>query len=1029
MSFRRCLPVLTLSLLSFLAAVSLLTVSSDRPVAAPPKEKAEPKPAPAISECRWTANPIVLDGKDDEPAWKEAQAIKNFGQPWLKDKQAKLRGSTVAKLLWDREYLYFHADMGDVDLFADITKHDGDIWENDAFELFFKPAADKAGYYEFEVNAANAILDAFYPERRFDNIIEMFKKGEFRLETKVALRGTLNERNDVDRGWSVEGRIPWADFLRTGGRPEPGEQWLFSLCRCNYDKDQPIEVASISPHVERRMGPFFHQFEDYNLLKFIGPSDMPGMKHGLAKRVPLTTSTVVGSPEPPLPYRKKRLYPNFSPMYPILAKPIPGTDQLLVVSEDQPWGHSIVSRVKDDQAVKTADMVELFNTPDRGLVYDACFHPNFAENHYLYLGWCGDIRNGKRKSKSCRITRYTLQLEPTVTIDKKSAKTILEWESDGHNGLAMAFGLDGMMLVTSGDGSSDSDTDETGQTTDTYLSKLMRIDVDHPTDDKPYSIPSDNPYVNDKRFIPETYAYGFRNPWRMTVDAKTGHIWVGQNGQDLFEQAYLVTKGANYGWSVNEGSHPFYTQRKRGPHPITMPTIEHPHAEFRSLTGGIVLYGQQFPELDGTFLYGDYSTGRIWGMKHDGTKVISHRELASPRLQVTNFAQNHQGDLIICDHSPSGGLYTFERTPTQTQEVPFPRKLSESGLFDSVPDHKLKPGVVPYAVNAEFWSDGMHKERFIAIPGTGTISMTKSRGWNFPDKTVIVKSFALEQEEGNSATRKWIETRFMTKQEGEWYGYTYRWNEAGTDADLIPAGGRDEKFTVKTAQGDRAQVWHYPSRAECMACHSRAANYVLGLCSLQMNKEHNYGHCTENQLQALEHAGILRGFDWSGEASAQLNQRAKGLSGKELKEYIEINGQQKDQRQARSASLMTTHSSAIPRLVNPYDRKEDLTTRARSWLHANCSACHVPAGGGNAQMDLDFGMSVGGLNIVDVKPVHSTLGIPDAKLVARGAPERSVLLKRISTRGPNQMPQLSTNRVDDKGVALIREWIESLKQK
>jgi mono/diheme cytochrome c family protein len=114
--------------------------------------------------------------------------------------------------------------------------------------------------------------------------------------------------------------------------------------------------------------------------------------------------------------------------------------------------------------------------------------------------------------------------------------------------------------------------------------------------------------------------------------------------------------------------------------------------------------------------------------------------------------------------------------------------------------------------------------------------------------------------------------------------------------------------------------------------------------------------------------------------------------------------------------------------VNPYDAHEDLTKRAKSWLHANCSACHVPAGGGNAQMDLEFSKSLHGLNIVDVKPIHTSFGLPDARLIAPGDPDRSVLLKRIATRGPNQMPQLSTNRVDEQGVALMREWIQSLKK-
>jgi glucose/arabinose dehydrogenase len=1019
------MPTRTQFLLLAVLILGTLALALDR---AGPPVAAESKPPPA--ECRWADTPIVLDGSDDDPAWKHAQVIDNFGQPWLGDKAAALRGKTRAKLLWDRDYLYFFADMDDPDLFADVTEHDGPVWQNDAFELFFRPGPDKPGYFEFEVNAANTVLDAFFPKRDLDTNAKQFKVGEFRVETRVRLRGTLNKRADRDRGWSVEGRIPWADFLRAGGRPEPGEQWRFALCRCNYDKDQPVELTTNAPIKEKKLSAFFHQIEDYLPITFVGPEEKTAKAFGIAKREPVNSSTVVGSPDPPPPYRVKKLYPDYTPAYPILAKAVPGTDQLLVISENRPYSTTMLSRLKDDPAAKTADAVKLFDTPRKGTAYDFCFHPRFAENHYLYVGWNGELDGGKRKKKACRITRYTMNMGPPLTIDEKSATTIIEWESDGHNGAAVCFGTDGMLYVTSGDGTSDSDTDEMGQRTDTLLAKVLRLDVDNPTDGKAYSVPKDNPFVGDKRFAPETWAYGVRNPWRIACDEKSGRIWVGQNGQDLWEQAYLVRKGDNFGWSVTEGSHPFYANRKAGPTPIVKPTIEHSHAEFRSLTGGIVLYGKQFPELDGAYLYADYSTGRVWGMKHDGTKPLWHRELATPRLQITGFGQNTRGELIICDHSPAGGLYTLEPTPKDTKPSTFPRKLSESGLFASVKDHRMTPGVIPYSVAAPFWSDGMYKERWLALPGTETVGYTKTRGWNFPDKTVLVKSFAVEQEEGNPASRKWIETRFLTRQEGEWYGYTYRWNGAGTDAELLPASGADQALSIRTPAGVREQEWHYPSRAECMVCHSRAANYVLGLCTPQMNKAHDYGGCTDNQLRALEHAGVLTGFDWADRARDELTGRAtaKGLTGKEAEAYAKLHGPQSGQRGVPTTSLLPAGPETLPRMVDPTDPKEDLTARAKSWLHANCSQCHVEAGGGNARMELEFTTALDKMRIVDEKPVHATFDLRDPRLVAPGSPERSVLLKRAGARGPNQMPPLSTSRADEAGLALLREWVLSLKK-
>jgi uncharacterized repeat protein (TIGR03806 family) len=597
----------------------------------------------------------------------------------------------------------------------------------------------------------------------------------------------------------------------------------------------------------------------------------------------------------------------------------------------------------------------------------------------------------------------------------KSATTVIAWASDGHNGAAVCFGADGMMYVTSGDGTSDSDNNVTGQRPDLLLAKVLRIDVDHPAEGKQYAVPADNPFVNDNRFVPETWAYGLRNPWRISFDARTNQLWVGNNGQDLWEQAYLIRKGENYGWSVMEGSHTFYESRKPGPTPFAKPTVEHHHSESRSLTGGFVYHGHKFPDLQGAYIYGDYSTGRIWAVKHDGRAIVWHKEIAVSTLKITGFAPDPQGEIWICHHGPrgDGGLFTLEPNPEKASGN-FPRKLSESGLYDSVKDHLLKPGVVPYSVNSPFWSDGLYKERFIALPPGETIGFTRARGWNFPDKSVIVKSFAVEETEGEPTSRKWVETRFLTKQAGEWYGYSYFWNEEGTDATLVDARGLDREFTIKTPMGARKQVWHYPSRAECMVCHSRAANFVLGLCELQMNKEHRYrSGRSDNQLRVLEHLGMLK-VDWYAEVRGGIHDAA--------------NKPQAGQREPKASPLLHQNPNDFKHLVNPYDPSQDLTLRARSWLHTNCSTCHVEAGGGNAKIDLEFGTALDKMRLIDEKPIHSGFELPDARLIAPGSPERSVLLHRIGLRGAGQMPPLATNRVDEQGVALLREWVLSLKK-
>ena len=675
------------------------------------------------------------------------------------------------------------------------------------------------------------------------------------------------------------------------------------------------------------------------------------------------TSRVVGSPDP-TPYKARRVRPAFSPSYPVSARPIPGSDQLLVITEDAPYSGTHLVRVPDRAYATDTQAIKLMSHD--GVAYDLAFHPKFAENGYLYVGW-----NGKDKERGrhfTRVTRYRLDPTTPYTLDPKSASLVIEWPSAGHNGGALCFGPDGLLYVTSGDGTADSDADDAGQRTGTLLSKVLRIDVDRSENGKPYTVPADNPFVNNAAFRPETWAYGLRNPWRISADAATGQLWVGNNGQDLWEQAYLVRKGANYGWSVTEGGHPFFPHRKAGPTPIIPPTVEHPHSEARSLTGGFVYRGTALPELVGAYVYGDYATGRVWAVKHDGQRTIWHKELARTTLKITAFVADSRDELLILDHQPAGKGGLFELVPNTDRPAPFPAKLSESGLFASVADHAMAVGVLPYEVNAPFWSDGLFKQRWLALPPGGKIGWTKTGGWNFPDRTVVVKSFAV----GEGASRKWVETRFLTKQDGEWAGYSYVWDADGRDATLVGPEGLDRQFG--------AVAWRYPSRTECMVCHSRAANHVLGLCTPQMNRVAD----GENQLARFERLGLFE-------------------------------------------AKLPKPPGELPALADPYDPGQDLGHRARSWLHANCSNCHVEAGGGNARMELGFDTPDAKMRVLGEKPLHQSFDLPDARLVAPGHPERSVLLHRAAARGPGQMPPLATRRPDEAGVRLIREWIESLR--
>lgn len=754
-------------------------------------------------------------------------------------------------------------------------------------------------------------------------------------------------------------------------------------------------------------------------------------------RVPWTTSRVVGSPEPPLPYRTQPMYTQFQIEQPVYAAREPETNHLFVVKLQKGKEPGEIHRLVDAPDVSTSQRLL---SMDR-LIYGLCFHPRYAENRYIYTYANGPI---DAKPKFNRISRFTVPLDETQQIDPASELVILEWESNGHNGGEPAFGPDGMLYAATGDGTSDSDPLLTGQGVDDLLAVMLRIDVDHPDPDRNYSIPRDNPFLDHPGARGEIWAFGFRNPWRTTFDRKTGQLWVTQNGQDLWEQVYLVKRGENYGWSVQEGGHPFYLNRPVGPGPIVPPAADHHHTEARSLTGGVVYYGSRLPELNGAYIYGDYSTGRIWGIRHDNEKVTWHQELVDTPFAIVGFVETHGGELAVIDQHT--GFHRLEVAPPQPDRPPFPTKLSDTGLFTSTAEHELHPGVIPYSVNSPLWSDGAHKDRYFALPGWSQVEFTPTRPWVFPDGTVLVKTFSLERDASRPESLQRIETRLLLKEQGEWLGYSYAWNDDQTDAVLVEKNGRDQEFAIQdvtAAEGVRRQTWHFPSRTECMVCHSRAAGFVLGLQTPQMNRVHEYADGPAHQFDRLSQLGVLEvkpgehpglANQWKTlmtqlekpfltQPQATVSPIAKFAKTFGLADYW-----QKLKESPKTIAWIGKSPSEYTTFADPYDDAQPLEARVRSYLHVNCSVCHQDAGGGNSQFNLSHHLELSKTLIVDVDPLHDRLAIDNAKLIAPGAPERSLMLQRLQRRGRGQMPPLATSLVDPRGTALLAEWIRALPQ-
>lgn len=845
-------------------------------------------------------------------------------------------------------------------------------------------------------------------------------------------------------------RLAWVELLALGGRPNPGDRLLLHW--------QPASAQA-------------QQVE----LRFSPPIATPPNPSSLVPRG--IKSNVKGAPEAPPEYRMVPVATRLQPNWPVQAVAEPGTRNLWVIEEDGPYGRTQIVRLLWDAPSSSSQVPKqiLISSPqsESEVAYSIAFHPDYQSNGWVFVGSNG---GGEGEPKRSRVARYRVNREPPFEVDPASRRVIIEWPSDGHNGAAVVFGPDRMLYVTSGDGTADSDRNDMGQGTDHLLSKVLRINVDVEDVSSPYTIPPDNPFVDDARFRPETWAYGFRNPWRIAADPRHGRIWVGNNGQDLWEQVYLVERGANYGWSAFEGSHPFHSSRKLGPTPVSKPKFEHHHAEARSLTGGVVYLGRRFPELHGAYLYGDYATGRLWGaMLDDEGNVLWHRLLADGPQKLTAIELDPDGEIVICDHQPSGtpALYTLDRVDAAPFDpLAFPRRLSETGLFASVIDHRPVDGAIPYSVNAPLWSDGAAKSRFVVLPprsdnddAPAAIQVSGQASWSFPEGTVLVKSFGIEA--ADRSVERWIETRVMVLQQGEWAGYTYRWNAEGTDASLVETAGEDQDWPV--AHDNSKLAWHYPSRTECLVCHSRAAGFVLGLsmpqiegrfqpeaslaAMLSADADPVSVEPPDDRLRYFVSLGVLRTAverdreqllkRWptkvdSQESMEAVLDRLLGIAPPVTSGWNpELVSSDVALGQVPITRLPQSKDDALA-LVDPAAENDvrgepvPLEWRVRSYLHANCAHCHVEAGGGNARIDLSAFVDLDLMRLIDQPPIHGSpefLASPspqEFRLVVPGEPEQSVLWRRVAHRGTGQMPPLSTTKVDPVARELLKDWIESL---
>ena len=290
-----------------------------------------------------------------------------------------------------------------------------------------------------------------------------------------------------------------------------------------------------------------------------------------------------------------------------------------------------------------------------------CFHPGFKTNGKFYIYY-----THARKGHDSILSEFRVTGDDPNRADPASERVLMTIPQPfaNHNGGPMAFGPDGFLYLGLGDGGGRNDPRKTAQDLSNLMGGLLRIDVDHKDKGLEYAIPRDNPFLDRQGARPELYAYGLRNVWRLAFDSKTGLLWVGDVGQDLWEEINIIRKGGNYGWSLKEASFNFGNSPKPPADPPIDPVWEYDHQVGKSITGGLVYRGSRLPELQGHYVYADFVSGKIWALKlNEKTgRVETNLRIPSNRMPVLAFGTDESGELYFATETVNGrGLHRFDR--------------------------------------------------------------------------------------------------------------------------------------------------------------------------------------------------------------------------------------------------------------------------------------------------------------------------------------------------------------------------------
>jgi uncharacterized repeat protein (TIGR03806 family) len=691
---------------------------------------------------------------------------------------------------------------------------------------------------------------------------------------------------------------------------------------------------------------------------------------------PSNTSCVAGDrPQTTTTLSVQRAFSNLSFQSPVGMLQAPNDSTRWFVFEKAGRIRVFANQANVTSFSSFVDIAARVDADGEGGLLGVAFHPSFPSNPRVYLSYTTSVTG----SLISRISEFQTR-DGGATLDSNSELVLLTVAQpfDNHNGGNIAFGPDGFLYIGFGDGGSGGDpfgSIGNGQNLRTVLGKMLRIDVGGSTGSVPYRIPGTNPYAgaalcntgtSASANCPEIYAYGLRNPWRWSFDSGSGELWLADVGQGSLEEINRVTLGGNYGWRCFEGTNSFNSACGPNAGSSLPPVAQYGRSLGQSVTGGYVYRGASIPSIAGRYVFGDFATGRLWHIARDTapTANLSTANSIATGLSIASFGQGGDGEIYIVNFE--GTLHRLIANTTTTGGN-IPNQITASGCVSS--GGQPASGLVPYAPNAPFWSDGANKSRWLALQNGTTLGVASDGDVTFPNGTVLVKSFSIGSQ--------LVETRlFMRHTDGEWAGYTYEWNAQGTEATRV-VGGK----SVQVA----GQTWIFPSEDQCLQCHTAAAGRSLGLELQQLNGNLGYPQTgrTANQLVTLNAIQMF-------------------------------------------SPVLTSGQLATAPLANPADTSRSLSDRARAYLHTNCANCHRPNGPTPSNLDLRNSTALASTNACNVTPTSGDLGIANARLIAPGDAARSVLLARTNRRDGQAMPPVSSTVIDAQGVALLTSWINSL---